>query len=145
MTAFRCHFLIQLMQIKSQVSLAKLHYWNLKTMEFEGREIYEDQRGYYRFTDSDKLVHRWVVEKGIGRKIPQGCVIHHVNHDKHDNRFENLQITTWNEHRNIHKSDKRQARIEETRKGCLVIGVVALGLIALCVVYALITSLVRKL
>jgi hypothetical protein len=112
-------------------------------MEFEGREIYEDTRGYYRFKDSDKLVHRWVVEKGIGRKIPQGCVIHHINHDKHDNRFENLQITNWNEHREIHKSDKRKARAEETRKGCLLIGGIALGLIVLYVLYSLIMSIVH--
>jgi hypothetical protein len=105
-------------------------------MEYQGRKIYEDLRGYYRFKDNDKLVHRWVVEKGIGRKIPQNCVIHHINHDKHDNRFENLQITTWYEHRKIHKRDKAEQR----RKGCLIIGGVALGLFVLYLLITLITG-----
>jgi hypothetical protein len=34
-------------------------------------KVYLDENGYYRFKDSNKLVHRWAAEKKLGRPFVQ--------------------------------------------------------------------------
>ena len=55
-------------------------------------KTYIDNRGYRRFKDTDKLVHRWVVEKSLGHRLPAGAVVHHINRRKRDNRLKNLKV-----------------------------------------------------
>jgi hypothetical protein len=67
-------------------------------------KTYIDQKGYRRFTDSDKLVHRYIVEKTLGRKLRSGEVVHHKNRNKLDNSPENLQVyASQDEHEKVHK------------------------------------------
>jgi hypothetical protein len=72
-------------------------------------KVYKDKRGYLRFRNSDKLVHRWILEKFFGRKLSPRTVVHHKNRDKTDNRRENLWA--WpdqKKHVAIHRKDKRR-------------------------------------
>lgn len=39
--------------------------------------------------------------------LPKGFVIHHVNHNKVDNRLENLQLMTQSEHAKHHRNNER--------------------------------------
>ena len=72
-------------------------------------KVYKDKRGYFRFRDSDKLVHRWVLEKFFGHKLSRATVVHHKNRDKTDNRRENLWAwPNQKRHDSIHKKDKRR-------------------------------------
>ena len=74
----------------------------------EDSRTYIDQRGYERFSDSDKLVHRWVIEKKIGRRLYPREVIHHINGDKLDNRSVNLWLCcNQKEHERIHGENMR--------------------------------------
>ena len=60
--------------------------------------------GYYRFPDSGMLVHRWVAEKYVvKRKLVPGEVVHHKNGNKRDNRSENLEVMSWEQHETHHK------------------------------------------
>ena len=53
-------------------------------------KVYTDKKGYKRYADSDKLVHREVWEKSRGMKLKEGAVVHHKDGDKGNFRSGNL-------------------------------------------------------
>lgn len=62
--------------------------------------------GYERVSiDKNKrvLVHRYVMEQHLGKKLTKDEHIHHKNGNKLDNRLENLQIVSQLEHNLVHK------------------------------------------
>ena len=56
------------------------------------------------------MEHRLIMEAQIGRPIRKGEVVHHINHDKSDNRIENLQLMTFKEHSGLHMKERWAAR-----------------------------------
>jgi hypothetical protein len=55
-------------------------------------DTYTDEKGYKRYKDSNKLEHRYMAEKKLGRKLRAGEVVHHKDRDKTNNSKENLWV-----------------------------------------------------
>ena len=75
---------------------------------FNGDKFTKRNHGYLARTDGDReLMHRvvWEFHKS---KIPKGYDIHHKNHDKQDNRIENLEIYSKSEHAKLFATGNNQ-------------------------------------
>lgn len=77
------------------------HWKGGKTNKGEYVYIYAP---YHPAVSSNKHIaeHRLVVEKYLGRFLHSNEIVHHINHNKKDNRIENLMVVTRSEHRKIH-------------------------------------------
>ena len=56
------------------------------------RKTYVNKKGYRQFKGSGKLVHRWVEEKKLGRKLKPGEVVHHRDGNPLNNSPNNLIV-----------------------------------------------------
>jgi hypothetical protein len=77
---------------------------------------YTDNKGYKRFKDSNKPVHRWAAEKKLGRKLKKGEVVHHKNRNKKDNSSGNLYVFK-NQEDKAHKYDAYRHGKKASYKG----------------------------
>jgi len=81
-------------------------------------KTYVDQNGYRRFSDSDKLVHRCIAEKKLGRKLKKQEVVHHKDRNKLNNLSYNLWVfPNQQAHDKIHKMDAREHGKNASYKG----------------------------
>jgi hypothetical protein len=66
-------------------------------------KTYIDDNGYYRFIDTNKLVHRWIMEKNIGRKLKPMEIVHHRDGNKLNNSINNLELfDSQDQHETLH-------------------------------------------
>jgi hypothetical protein len=61
---------------------------------------YKDRKGYPRWSDSGRLVHRDVAH------APAGRVVHHIDGDKTNFRRSNLRTMSRSEHSSLHSKKK---------------------------------------
>lgn len=73
-----------------------------------GRNI--GKNGYVRVliegTGNYALEHRKVMENYLGRKLEKGEIVHHINHNRQDNRIENLEIMNKNDHDSMETKER---------------------------------------
>lgn len=91
--------------------------WQKQNKEFltkEAKDKYElryhnqlklDDKGYFRFKDSNILLHRYIYEDNIGQ-IKRGDVIHHIDCNKLNNEPWNLIAIPESEHKAILKHSR---------------------------------------
>lgn len=61
----------------------------------------------------DKKMHILVYETFVG-SIPEGYDVHHINHNKQDNRVENLELILHSKHSEMHFEEKKEKVINGT-------------------------------
>lgn len=73
---------------------------------YMGKKYRQDKKtGYYVCTSgSRKRLHVAIWEAEAGRRVPPGCVIHHVDWVKTHNEIFNLVCVTVSEHERIHNT-----------------------------------------
>lgn len=64
-------------------------------------------------TDGYVMLHTVLMEQHIGRYLEDDEVVHHINHDRADNRIENLMLMKKHEHRTMHMKERYQKGKEE--------------------------------
>jgi len=86
--------------------------------EFERKWNLENRKEYVIIVKDGyrKAEHRVVWEEHNG-EIPKNMIIHHKNGNEKDNRIENLQMVTFEEHMKIHKDIKKMVK-KENIKNC---------------------------
>lgn len=79
--------------------------------------MYITKQGYIGVNKSD-LEHILVAKANpeICGEWFKGCVVHHLNEDKTDNRPENLRVMSRAEHNSHHKPNQGHKHTEESRK-----------------------------
>ena len=65
--------------------------------------------------------HRVLMEDFLGRPLTYDECVHHINGDKKDNRFENLEVISRAEHSRLHMlghavADETKAKLSEKRR-----------------------------
>lgn len=60
--------------------------------------------------DGYVMFHTVVMERHIGRYLKKDEEVHHINHDRTDNRIENLALMSKHEHRVMHMKERHEKR-----------------------------------
>lgn len=84
-----------------------------------GKRVAKHTRGYWivwvgydhpGHSRGRMLEHRFVMEQNIGRHLEANEVVHHINGKLDDNRIENLELMTHNEHARMHLTKNNPRR-----------------------------------
>lgn len=77
-------------------------------------KFYDSGNGYMK-NPKVGFLHRYIYTEAFG-PIPEGYIVHHKNHDKSDNRLENLECISDAEHRSLHNKGHSRNKLTSAIK-----------------------------
>ena len=60
--------------------------------------------------DGYVMLHTVLMERYIGRYLTNDEVVHHINHDRQDNRIDNLRLMKKKDHMSMHMKERHEKR-----------------------------------
>jgi hypothetical protein len=92
---------------KNKKMCKKILFYLEKTSQTDYKpKTYINKNGYRCFNDSGILVHRWIMEREINRKLTKDEVVHHIDGNKLNNNVKNLMLfDNQEEHENHHRKN----------------------------------------
>lgn len=75
---------------------------------------FSNQDGYMKYNKT--FLHRKIWEDFHGKKVPKGYVVHHKDHNKLNNKIENLELMSRSEHQRHHVM--AHERVEKKCNSC---------------------------
>lgn len=82
------------------------YYSNERSYRWTGGVLSSGYKKIRLKRNSYQREHRLIMEKHLGRKLRKGEVVHHINHDRKDNRIENLEVMSSSEHTRHHLKER---------------------------------------
>lgn len=93
--------------------------WKIKKVVSKGDYLYAVVDDHPRRTKNNYvLLHRVIIENHLGRILNHDEIVHHKNHDRKDNRIENLEVMTNKEHSKHHAATKGRKYAELKCPNC---------------------------
>lgn len=81
--------------------------WNIKKIVKKGDYLYAVVKEHPK---ANKLgyvfAHRVIMENHLGRLLKDNEVVHHIDHNKHNNDISNLRLMDYREHVRLHSSER---------------------------------------
>jgi hypothetical protein len=71
-------------------------------------KFFKYRKGYPRWKNSGKFVHRTVASKMVGGRIGRGRVVHHKDGNKSNFRKNNLRVMSRSAHSSLHAKKRRR-------------------------------------
>jgi len=93
--------------------------WKIEKVVSKGDYLYAVVKDHPNRTKNNYvLLHRVIIENHLGRLLNSNEIVHHKNHDKKDNRIENLEVLSSTEHSKLHASEKPRKYCELKCPNC---------------------------
>lgn len=87
--------------------------WNIKKVISKGDYYYGFVPEHPNATKNGYvLLHRLIIENNLNRLLNTNEIVHHKNHNKKDNRIENLEVMSKEEHCQLHGLEQGKAMVK---------------------------------
>lgn len=101
---------IEMIRIRNSCNFNGLNGYGHTKLQNNGYVIAYAPKHPHAHRDGYVMLHTILIERNIGRYLNADEVVHHINHDRKDNRIENLQLMKKKDHMSMHMKERHEQR-----------------------------------